>query len=168
MAQEILDSTPKVQNGSHSYEGDVGSSIFWSPCEQLLVGDGEKCTFTHPHPRDPTLQSNTHTHTQPISFILTIPGSLLIWTCIFDGVVPNELSIGSYLVFGTLGTGIMILNYRLLMLLLQCFQVWFLIIMSLTFAVTFFSTLNDTRLCVFPILLFGLLFSITLDGTYFF
>ena len=42
----------------------------------------------------------------PISFILTIPGSVFMWTCIVDGVVPNELSILSYLVFGTLGTGI--------------------------------------------------------------
>ena len=87
-----------------------------------------------------------------------------MWTCIVDGVVPNELSILSYLVSGTLGTGIMILNYRLLMLLLQSFQVWFLIIMSVTFAVTFFSIFNDARLCVFPVLLFGLLFSITLDA----
>ena len=36
--------------------------------------------------------------------------------------------------------------------------------MSVTFAVTFFSTFNDARLCVFPVLLFGLLFSITLDA----
>lgn len=100
----------------------------------------------------------------PLSFVLTIPGVVFMLVCLIDGFLPNEFALGVYLIFASQGPSIMILNYKLLTMLLQCFQVWFLFIMSLLFTITWFSELRDIRFVALPCVLAGVMFSIVVDA----
>eukprot|EP00939_MAST-03C_sp_MAST-3C-sp1_P000403 g403.t1 len=103
----------------------------------------------------------------PLTFLSTIPAIICLLP-LFDlgeAVVPPWVCVFALGGLNMLIPSLLILNFKLLKRLFACFQVWFLIFMSVIVLVSWFSAIYDTwRTISVPLLASGLSFSILLDA----
>jgi len=100
----------------------------------------------------------------PLSAVVMFCGIPFMLPTLKEGIIPSELTPISFLIFATLGSGIMLLNTRLVGRLLKTFQVWFLMSMSVILMITWYSRVEGFAFASFPVVFFGVSFSFLMDA----